>query len=91
MFTAVVLYIGEVVSFRIDEKLKRKMERLKHINWSGITMKTTWGTIERPGEKVTKKDVQKIKEALMRNIKLERKVEGWDSVEEIRKWRDEGG
>lgn len=64
---------------------------MKHINWSGITMKTTWGTIERPGGKVTRKDVQKIKEALMRNIKLERKVEGWDSVEEIRKWRDEGG
>ena len=51
-------------------------------------MKTTWETIERPGGKVTKKDVQKIKEALMRNIKLERKVEGWSSVKEIRKWRE---
>ena len=62
---------------------------MKHINWSGITMKTTWGTIERPRGKVTRKDIQKIKEALMRNIKLEIKVEGWDSVGEIRKWRDE--
>ena len=52
-------------------------------------MKTTWGTIERPRGKVTRKDIQKIKEALMRNIKLEIKVEGWDSVGEIRKWRDE--
>ena len=52
-------------------------------------MKTTWGIIERPRGKVTRKDMQKIKEALMRNIKLEIKVEGWDSVKEIRKWRDE--
>jgi len=62
---------------------------LKYINWSDITMKTTWGIIERPRGKVTRKDMQKIKEALMRNIKLEIKVEGWDSVKEIRKWRDE--
>jgi len=36
-----------------------------------------------------RKDLQRIKEALARNIALERKVEGWHSVEEIRKWREE--
>ena len=78
-----------VISFRIDEKLKRKMEKLRHINWSDIVRKAIQETIEREEERLRrKKNVQKVKEALARNIALERKVEGWSSVEEIRKWRE---
>ena len=78
-----------VVSFRIDEKLKRRMEKLKHINWSDIVRKAIQETIKREEERLRrKKNVQKVKEALARNIALERKVEGWSSVEEIRKWRE---
>ena len=68
------------------------MERLKYINWSDVVRKAIQETVEREEERLRgRKDIQRIREALMRNIKLERKVEGWDSVEEIRKWRDEGG
>ena len=78
-----------VISFRIDEKLKRKMEKLRHINWSDIVRKAIQETIEREEERLRrKKNVQKVKEALARNIALERKVEEWSSVEEIRKWRE---
>ena len=78
-----------VVSFRIDEKLKKRMERLKHINWSDIVRKAIQETIEREEERLRRrKDIQRIREALARNIALERKVEGWSSVEEIRKWRE---
>jgi len=79
-----------VISFRIDEKLKGKMERLKHINWSDVVRKAIQETIEKEEEKLRrkKKNAQRIKEALVRNIALERRVEGWSSVEEIRRWRE---
>ncbi len=38
-------------------------------------------------EKVSEKDLSRIKRAVRTTEKLSRKVEGWSSVVEIRKWR----
>ncbi len=76
-----------VVSFRIDRRIKRKMDELKHINWSEIVRKAIIETIRREEEK-RKKDLAKVRRAALRSERLSRKVEGWRSVEEIRKWRE---
>ena len=78
-----------VISFRIDEKLKKKMEIFKHINWSDIIRKAIEDTIREEEKKLRRrKNITKIKEALVKNKTLERSVKGWSSVEEIRRWRE---
>ncbi|RLG84143.1 MAG: hypothetical protein DRO18_07315 [Thermoprotei archaeon] len=76
-----------VVGFRIDRRIKRKMDELKHINWSEIFREAVIETIRREEEK-RKKDLAKVRRAALRSGRLSRKVEGWRSVEEIRKWRE---
>lgn len=76
-----------VVSFRIDRKVKEKMDELRHINWSEVVRRAIMETIRRE-ERRRKKDLSKIKKAALRSERLSRRVEGWSSVEEIRKWRE---
>ncbi len=77
-----------VVSFRIDKKLKEKMDKLKHINWSEVVRRAIYETIVREEAKMRSKDFEKIKRAALRAELLSRRVEGWSSVEEIRRWRE---
>ncbi|RLG40182.1 MAG: hypothetical protein DRN78_05810 [Thermoproteota archaeon] len=77
-----------VVSFRIDRKIKRKMDELKHINWSEIVRRAIIETIRREETKNRKKDLTKVRRAALRSERLSRKVDGWSSVEEIRRWRE---
>lgn len=39
--------LSSVVSFRIDERIKRKMEELRHINWSEVVRRAIMEVIER--------------------------------------------
>ncbi|MEB3778712.1 MAG: antitoxin [Desulfurococcales archaeon] len=68
-----------VVSFRIDRKLKERMEKLKHINWSEV--------VRMEEARLREKDRDRIAWASLKMDELRRKVEGWSSVEEIRRWR----
>jgi len=77
-----------VVSFRIDRKIKRKMDELKHINWSEIVRRAIIEAIRREEAKNRKKDLTKVRRAALRSERLSRKVDGWSSVEEIRRWRE---
>ncbi|MCD6245053.1 MAG: hypothetical protein J7J65_07480 [Candidatus Korarchaeota archaeon] len=77
-----------VVSFRIDRKIKRKMDELKHINWSEIVRRAIIEAIRREETKNRKKDLTKVRRAALRSERLSRKVDGWSSVEEIRRWRE---
>ncbi|BES82184.1 hypothetical protein PABY_17510 [Pyrodictium abyssi] len=43
-----------VVSFRIDRKLKEKMDKLKHINWSEVVRRAIYETIAREEAKLRK-------------------------------------
>lgn len=65
----------------MDERLKREMERLSHINWSEVVRKA----LER---KVKEESGRNLAEAVLLNEKLRKKApEGWDSAEVIRAWR----
>lgn len=77
-----------VVSFRIDRRLKEKMDRLKHINWSEVVRRAIQEVIIREEARMRGKDLDRIKRAALRSELLSRRVEGWSSVEEIRRWRE---
>ena len=37
--------MSTVVSFRIDKKLKERMDKLKHINWSEVVRKAIYEVV----------------------------------------------
>ena len=77
-----------IVSFRIDKELKKRMDRLKHINWSEVVRQAIHEVVVREEAKIRGKDLTKIKRAVLKSKELSRRIEGWSSVEEIRKWRE---
>jgi len=80
--------LGVVVSFRIDEKMKRKMDELKHVNWSEIVRRAIAETISREEIQTRRKDQDKMRMAALMAEELSRRIPGWSSVEEIRRWRE---
>jgi Arc/MetJ-type ribon-helix-helix transcriptional regulator len=76
------------VSFRIDKELKEKMDKFKYINWSEVVRRAIYETIKKEEEKMKEKDRSKISYAVLKISALRRRAEGWNSVEEIRKWRE---
>lgn len=81
--------MGVVVSFRIDEELKRRMEQLDHINWSAVVRRAIEEVVEAEMARLrSSRDRQRMERALHDIGSLRRRVEGWSSVEEIRRWRE---
>lgn len=83
-----------VVSFRIDEELKRKMKRKKYVNWSEVVR----GAIEERIELEDSLSLQKRTKDFHAISEAVRSIEGvrnktihgrWSGAEEIRKWRDQ--
>ena len=77
-----------VVSFRINRELKRRMDELRHINWSEVVRRAIAEVVAREMARREEKDFVRIRRAVLRSKKLVRRVEGWSSVEEIRRWRE---
>lgn len=71
------------ISVRIDPKLKKKMDSLKHLNWSEIIRKAIKAEIQNETERNKAK-------AVLLNEKI-RKIapENFNSVDIIRKFRKE--
>ncbi len=76
-----------VISFRISKELKEKMDRLKHINWSEVVRRAIVEEIRRQ-EMLLSRDPERALRASMLIDSLRRKAPGWNSVEEIRRWRE---
>ena len=76
-----------VISVRIDDELKKKMERFPYVNWSEI--------VRRELEKIVERlEGRSLAEALLLNERIKKRFAG-DTTELIRGWRDsrygEGG
>ncbi|BAN90237.1 hypothetical protein ACAM_0768 [Aeropyrum camini SY1 = JCM 12091] len=84
-------FLSVVVSFRIDKRLKERMEKLKHINWSEVVRRAIEEVVRREEAKLREKDRARIAWASLKMDELRRRVEGWSSVEEIRRWREGRG
>ena len=79
-----------IVTARIDEELKKKMAQMRRINWSEVIRDAILHKIEE--EELWKAvNSRKLAEAAIQTDSLRRKIEGWDSTAEIRRWRERGG
>ncbi|HDD34201.1 MAG: VapB-type antitoxin [Thermoprotei archaeon] len=80
--------MSAVVSFRISRELKERMDKLKHINWSEVVRRAIYEVVVREEVRLRRKDVEKLRRAVLKSEELSRRVVGWRSVEEIRRWRE---
>jgi DNA-binding transcriptional regulator YdaS (Cro superfamily) len=78
----------EVVSVKVDRRTREKMRRLSRVNWSETVRRAIEATIEE--EELRKRDVdpRDIREGMAIAASIRRTSKGWNSSEEIRKWRD---
>ena len=79
-----------VVSFRISKRLKREMDRLKHVNWSAVVRDAIATKVAKEKHRLfqRRKDFARIRRAAQRIDALARRVEGWSAVAEIRRWHE---
>jgi len=78
----------EVVSVKVDKKIKQKMKRLPNVNWSEVIRRAIMAKISDEEMKTMSVDVEMLSEAVSLTDKIRRTSKGWSSVEEIRKWRE---
>ena len=79
-----------IITIRIDEKLKKKMEKLKHINWSEVVRQAISNMIEKESVNSGRKiNFERVMSAAKEQDRIRAKTSGsWSGVEEIRKWRE---
>ncbi len=79
-----------MITARVDEVTKRRMEKVAQINWSEVIREAIgekllqqeyWATADRDRQARAKEETER----------LRRKVAGWDSAVEIRRWRESAG
>ncbi|MBS7288229.1 MAG: hypothetical protein KIH01_05675 [Candidatus Freyarchaeota archaeon] len=71
-----------VVSVRVSKEVKKRMEQLKHVNWSEVVRKAIMEVLE-------EEEGRSLAKAVLLNEKVRKKApEGWDSTEVIRYWRE---
>lgn len=91
--TCTVIPPMEVTSAKVDKKTKAKMKRYSEVNWSEVIRQAIASKIREeelkirrnPLDKEELADAAKITDAIRSRHKEEA---GWNSVEEIRKWRE---
>ncbi|MHB1709724.1 MAG: hypothetical protein ACYCT2_09660 [Thermoplasmataceae archaeon] len=79
----------EIITARIDKETKEKMKKLSYINWSDVIRESV---IKRIAEEESSKriiDRNAIAEGMSIASKIRKSSKGWNSTEEIRKWRDQ--
>ena len=80
-----------IITIRIDEKLKKKMEKLNHINWSEVVRQAISNMIEKEESANSEREInfERVRSAAKEQDRLRAKTSGsWSGVEEIRKWRE---
>ncbi|MGC9094000.1 MAG: hypothetical protein ACP5IM_00095 [Candidatus Bathyarchaeia archaeon] len=71
----------KTLSVKVDEELRERMKKLKHVNWSEIIRESI-------RKKIEEENGRNIAEAVLLNERLRRTApEGWDSAKVIREWR----
>jgi len=79
-----------IITVRIDDELKKRMEKEGHINWSEVIRRAIVSRIDEE-ELWRELDRRKLTKAASLNEAMRRRVKGWDSVAEIRRWRELAG
>ena len=82
--------MSSIVSFRVDKKLKAKMDRLRHINWSELLRRYVKSVVEQEERRLrASRDLAAMKRAVEEMDRLARLCEGskWIGEEEVIRWR----
>ena len=71
-----------IISVRIDDKLKKEMDKLKHINWSEVIRQAIVS-------KLRDENNRNLAKAVLLTERVRKKAsDGWDTTEIIRHWRE---
>ena len=83
------MYYMSIVSFRVNRDLKKRMDKLKHVNWSEVLRRYLIRVVEEEERRFSReKDFNRIKEASLTIDSLRSKSRsGWSGAAEIKKWR----
>ncbi len=78
-----------IVNFRVDDDTKKRMERLKHLNWSELLRMYVNEVIKGEESRLAVKRDRALLEESMREIEdlRERSPEGWSGAEVVIQWR----
>jgi hypothetical protein len=76
------------VSFKVDKRLRDRMRKLAHINWSEVLREALATKVEQEESKLRAVDKESLVEAVHLSDNIRKSSEGWSSTEEIRKWRE---
>ncbi|MEM0384215.1 MAG: hypothetical protein QXH32_09780 [Candidatus Caldarchaeum sp.] len=76
------------VSFRVSREIKKRMDRLRELNWSEILRSYVIRVLESEEARLSKKDFARIVKA-SRDIDALRELSGpdWSGAEVVIKWR----
>jgi len=80
-----------VVTVRVNSELKKRMDRLRHVNWSEVVRRAIAERIALEETLASSRviDTKRLEEAIRDQDRLRLKTTGkWSGAEEIRKWRD---
>jgi Arc/MetJ-type ribon-helix-helix transcriptional regulator len=71
----------KTLTVKVDEELRERMKKLKHVNWSEVIRESI-------RKKIEEENGRNIAEAVLLNEKLRKPApKGWDSTKVIRGWR----
>ena len=79
----------EIITARIDRATKEKMKKLSYINWSDVIRETVIKKIQEEEAKEQVIDKSAIQEGMVIASTVRKSNKGWNSTEEIRKWRNQ--
>jgi hypothetical protein len=80
-----------IVTVRLDERLKSKMKRLRHVNWSEVIRAAIADRIWLEESIAARRSINLdlLRNAIADQDRLRAKSSGvWSGAEEVRKWRE---
>ena len=77
----------EVVSVKVDKRIKDKMKKLSNVNWSEIIRQALAEKIRQEESKTRTVERKSLLEASTITDRMRKASKHWNSTEEIRKWR----
>lgn len=79
----------EVISVKVDKRIKEKMKKLSNVNWSETIRRALTAKIEEEEAKTRTVDTELLIEAVSITDRIRKASRQWRSTEEIRRWREE--
>ncbi len=78
----------EIITARIDKETKEKMKKFSYINWSDVIRESVLKRLRDEESRERVIDKEAVAEGITKAAMIRKSSIGWNSTEEIRKWRD---